>query len=313
MTAVVTTVETAEVRFRAMGTRCHVLVTGPGGAGLLDLAVQRIDELERRWSRFRPDSEISRLNTQLADAQARPRPVSSATLDLCLRAQLAAQRTGGVWNPLVGRTVVGLGYDRSFDAGLEGRGHGRVDAPPPIEALEIDPAAATVWFPSTAAFDAGGIAKGLTADIVSAELMDAGAWGAMVNMGGDLRVRGLPRQGLEWVVSVGARELCPEPLTTVRLPEGAVATSTTLRRRWQNELGDRTHHLVDPATGRPAATPVVVASVVAGEAWWAEVAATALVVRPELELPGCASLQVTRADDGSIEIVRRGDIGVYES
>ena len=49
----------AEARFAAMGTTVHVIVVGGAERALLDGARQRIAELERRWSRFLPESEIS--------------------------------------------------------------------------------------------------------------------------------------------------------------------------------------------------------------------------------------------------------------
>lgn len=306
MPALAIEVECAEVRFRAMGTSCHVLVTGPGGSGLVDQAVADIDQLERRWSRFRRESEVSRLNAALARPGASAQSVSPETLDLCLRAAMAAQATEGAWNPLVGAAIVAAGYDRSFDD-LSPNPTAAV-ATPPVDTFCVDADAGTVWFPPTGALDVGGIAKGLTADLVSAALMHAGAWGVMLNMGGDLRVRGLPPRGLEWAIAVREPALTDEPLTMLRLSEGAVATSTTLRRRWHDGDGNERHHLINPITGHPADGPVVLTTAVAGEAWWAEVAATALTVRPNLELVGCSTLQVM--DSGA---ERRRGIEVYES
>jgi hypothetical protein len=85
-----TTAAPAELRFRAMGSDVHVLVNGP--AGLLEVARDRVEELERRWSRFRPDSEISRLNA-LAGS---PMAVSVETLGL---ANVLVPLTGD-WHPL---------------------------------------------------------------------------------------------------------------------------------------------------------------------------------------------------------------------
>ena len=85
-----TTTAAAELRFRAMGCDVHVLVVD-GPADLLQLARDRVEEQERRWSRFRPDSEISRLN-QLAGS---PVQVSPVTLGLVRRAIEGAGVTGG--------------------------------------------------------------------------------------------------------------------------------------------------------------------------------------------------------------------------
>jgi len=59
---------------------------------------------------------------------------------------------------------------------------------------------------------------------------------------------------------------------------GAVATSTTLRRRW-TVAGDVRHHLIDPRTGLPSTSDVELITVVAGQAWLAEALATASLIR----------------------------------
>ena len=104
-----TMVAPAELRFGAMGDDVHVLVTGP--AELLQVARDRVEELERRWSRFRPDSEISRLNA-LAGS---PMAVSVETLGLVGRALEGARVTGGRYHPTVLGDVLRAGYDRTFE------------------------------------------------------------------------------------------------------------------------------------------------------------------------------------------------------
>lgn len=138
----------------------------------------------------------------------------------------------------------------------------------------VDRRACTVSVPAGAGFDPGGIGKGLAADLVTAELMADGAVGAMVNLGGDLRVRGTGSRGSAWPVSI----VDPDggaPLVTLDLVDGAVATSSPVRRRWVGPDGPA-HHLLDPRTGLPRPSGPRLTSVVAGDAWWAEVAATAL-------------------------------------
>jgi thiamine biosynthesis lipoprotein len=100
-------------------------------------------------------------------------------------------------------------------------------------------------------------------------LLEAGAAGAMVNVGGDLRVRGTAPDGRTWSIAV-AHPLRPgRDLLRLGLEDAAVATSSRLRRRW-TIAGQERHHLLDPRSGRPVATPVVAVTAVAGEGWWAE-------------------------------------------
>jgi thiamine biosynthesis lipoprotein len=133
-----------------------------------------------------------------------------------------------------------------------------------------------VCLPAGTGFDPGGIGKGLAADIVLSELVATGAEGACVNVGGDLRVSGVAPDGA-WTVGV-EHPWQRLPLVLLGLSAGAVATSTTLRRRWQVD-GEVLHHLIDPATGEPSTTDLSLATVLAGEAWSAEVLAKTVLLR----------------------------------
>src|SRR5689334_1305370 len=98
-----------ELRFRAMGSDVQVLVVG-GPRGLGDRARARIDELEGRWSRFRPDSEVSRLNACAGVAAE----VSDETVELISRAIEAWRITGATFDPTVLGAVLRAGYTMSF-------------------------------------------------------------------------------------------------------------------------------------------------------------------------------------------------------
>lgn len=296
----------AERRFRAMGTDAHVVVNGPEAEAAVDTAVARVADLERRWSRFLEHSEISRLNA----ASGQPVVVSVDTFGLIENAVFAWQLTGGAFDPTMLSTLEALGYDRTF-ASIDRSGPGVDTAERTSEVratgaadIELDRASGTVMLPQGVCFDPGGIGKGVAADLVTGELVAAGAWGAMVNLGGDLRVRGVPPDGLEWVISVREPAVQPMPLATLRLQDGAVATSTTLRRRWTTTDGER-HHLLDPRTCLPHVEAADLVTVLAGEAWWAEVCATALIGDGDLDLPGQSALLVYA--DG-----RRNHLGSFE-
>ena len=262
-----TMVAPAELRFRAMGSDVHVLVDGP--AGLLQVARDRVEELERRWSRFRPDSEISRLNA-LAGA---PMAVSPETLGLVGRALEGARVTGGRFDPTVLGDVLRAGYDRTFEALGDAGG----DAGSPLgrgwARVVVDAAGSSVTLPAGVGLDPGGIGKGYAADLVVEELRAAGAAGVCVNLGGDLRAEGQAPGGGSWVVGI-EHPLRPGRAATVTLAGGAVATSSRVRRAW-GPAGDHRHHLIDPATGAPAGTGLAAVTVLAARGWQAEVLAKA--------------------------------------
>ena len=141
--------------------------------------------------------------------------------------------------------------------------------------IVIDHDAVTI--PAGLGFDPGGIGKGLAADIVAGELIAAGATGACVNMGGDLRVIGASPNGNGWTVAID-HPWSSVPVALVGLTAGAVATSTVLRRRWTID-GCVRHHLIDPSTSEPSTSDLALASVIAGTAWQAEVLAKAALLR----------------------------------
>jgi thiamine biosynthesis lipoprotein len=252
-----------------MGSDAHLLVVG-GPPCLADAAMARIDELERRWSRFLDGSEVSRLNREAGHFVA----VSPDTILLIERGVAAWRFSGGNFDPTVLGAVVRAGYDRSFE--LLGRepGPGRSPLGRGAEHVTID--GDRVRLPAGTGFDPGGIGKGLAADLVCRRLLEVGAVGACVNLGGDVRVAGEAPTGVGWTIAI-EHPWSPTPLTLVGLLDGAVATSTTLRRRWQAG-GQVRHHLIDPQTGQPSESDVNLATIVAGEAWLAEVLAKAVLL-----------------------------------
>jgi len=252
-----------------MGTRAHVIVVD-GDNALVARAQARIAELEAMWSRFIPTSEISNLN----DNAGRPRKVSPETRELVRRALDARRATGGVFDPTVLGAVLRAGYDRTFETVASAPHDGRSDLTMNADAIEID--GDTVYLPAGTGFDPGGIGKGLAADMVARELRDDGAAGVCINLGGDVRVAGIAPDGGAWTIAV-RHPTNDEPLACLGVSDGAVATSTTLRRQW-NVGGETRNHLIDVATGRPSTTHRTFATVVAGYAWAADVLAKALVL-----------------------------------
>ncbi len=252
-----------------MGTDAQIIVIG-GPAGLGQRAQDRIAQLERRWSRFVDDSEISTLN-RYAGA---PVKVSRDTVELVQRGIDACRLTNGRFDPTVLGSVIRAGYDRSFGAlGAHVRS-GSSDLTLGADAIEI--LDDMIRLPRGTGFDPGGIGKGLAADIVVDELRAAGADGACVNLGGDVRVSGESPDGGAWTIAVDHPE-CTESIARLGISDGAAATSTTLRRQWRVD-GETRHHLIDPATGQPSTSDLRYVTVVAGNAWTAEVLAKAVLL-----------------------------------
>ncbi|WP_334143270.1 FAD:protein FMN transferase [Rhabdothermincola sp.] len=259
----------AERQFPVMGSEAHVIVVGAAAGQLVGLAVRELEALEERWSRFRPDSELSRLNA----VAGTPLELSPVTFDAVQRAVEAWRDTFGYYDPTVLPALERVGYDRSFELLAHAGRRPRIEGPLPCPGcvgIELDPATRTVRLPAGVAIDLGGIGKGLAADLVCEHLLDAGADGASVNVGGDVRVAGASPSPDGWVIDVDDRAV-------VSLAEGAVATSSTTRRCWT--VGGRGyHHLIDPATGLPAESDLVTVSVVGATAAFAEVVGKAVLI-----------------------------------
>jgi thiamine biosynthesis lipoprotein len=225
----------------------------------------------------------------LNDANGDAVQVSAETVRLIEVATAAWRLTDGLFDPTLGSQLAALGYDRDFTMIERPMSfHGRRSSPG-CPAISVTEDGAVSLAPGVR-FDPGGIGKGLAADIVTAEMQAGGAWGAMVNLGGDLRVRGLAPEGDEWDVVISEPSVSHERLSQVTLRDGALATSTTRKRRWAGAKGE-CHHVLDPLSGVSTNEDVWLASVIAGEGWWAEAAATALLVATD-RAPECAALRV---------------------
>ncbi len=252
--------------FGAMGTSVELLLDAPdepGARAAFAAARDEIARLELLLSRFLPDSELSRLNRE---RRMRVGPdlarVLAAALDL-------RRRTGGRFDPTVGRAVRSSGYDRSFETlDADPRPPG---APSPAGGIVmLDTEWGWVGLGPGVDLDLGAIAKGDAADRACAIL--AGAGPCLVNVGGDLVVSG-PRGDGPWSVSIAT----PGADLVLDLERGALATSGTDRRRWKR-AGRTLHHAIEPRRGSPAPTDLVRATAIAASGAEADAIATALLV-----------------------------------
>lgn len=281
-----------------MGTTAHVVALD-APAGLLERARDRLDDLERRWSRFLPDSELSRLNR----SAGRPVVVSTETFQLVEAAIEAWHWSRGRFDPTVAATMVAAGYDRPL--GPPGAGRVRtsgthIPCPSPTGVV-LDPYPGSITLPPGVGLDLGGIAKGAAADLVAAELLGWGAGGCCVNLGGDLRVSGRPPRPEGWTIDLALDGAEPSRSPSIGVVEGAVCTSTRARRTWTGPRGEE-HHLRDPATGGPLDRGLTTVVVVAARARQAEVLTkTAFAAGPAAApglLAGVGATGLLVTDDG---------------
>jgi thiamine biosynthesis lipoprotein ApbE len=258
----------------ALGTTARVLVTEAARLGdAVEVVATRLEELDRAASRFRADSEVSAL------ASGRARAVSPLLLDAVRAALRAARLTGGAVDPTVGAALTALGYDRDFAlVPADDPAVLTVRRVPGWRSVEVDEAAGTVRVPAGTVLDLGATAKALAADRAAAAAAAAAGCGVLVSLGGDVAVAGqAPPAG--WRVQLADDSAAaPDPgRPAVRLRAGGLATSSTAVRRWRRG-GVGLHHLVDPLTGLPAASPWRTVHVAAASCLDAQVASTATIV-----------------------------------
>ncbi len=269
------------LQFRAMNTDILLAVEGQEGSEkLLQQAQSQIEDFERRFSRFLPDSELSRLNAQAGQWMQ----ISDELLDLLVLARAYYEETGGLFDPAVLPDLKRVGYDASLEIVQQRDGSHRAELRRkllPFSAIEIDAQQVRVRLPQGMEIDLGGIAKGWIVQQV-AQRLRSGASAAAVSAGGDMYFAGLPADGQKWRVEV-EDPLTPERTAAVlRVGEGAVVTSSVSKRTWR-QGGQRRHHIIDPRSGEPAQTEWLSVTVVAARADLAEAYAKALLIGGERE------------------------------
>jgi FAD:protein FMN transferase len=262
-------------------TTARVVVTVPACLrAAVDIVVAYLDQVDAVASRFRPDSEVSRLATAVGS-----RVTLSPTLkELVAAALSAAEASDGDVDPTLGNVITRLGY-----VGDLRTARGAQSAAPVIALerratwrdLKLD--GATLELPQGTLLDLGASAKAYAADRCAERVADELGCGVLVSLGGDIRVAGPePASGWRLLVQDGPGE----PSSTVRLTGArAMATSSTMRRTWHHD-NQLLHHVLDPLTGRPADPVWRCATVAASTCLLANTWSTAALVRgrraPEL-------------------------------
>ncbi|ONI89829.1 hypothetical protein ALI144C_03795 [Actinosynnema sp. ALI-1.44] len=267
-----TTAMISGVRFDAIGTTAHVLVTRPDTLPVAETMSRWVlDELDLACSRFRADSALSLLNR----TGSATHPLLAQAVGVALR---AAEDTGGLVDPALGSYMITLGYDRTF-AEVPRRGPTTVDidAPPARQVWrDITVTGDTVTVPRGVKVDLGATAKAWAADVAARRIAGETGAGVLVNLGGDVAVAGAAPDG-GWSVRVTADHASDQGGQVVAIDSGGLATSSVSVRSWQR--GDRRlHHVLDPATGFPAARFWQYASVSAASCVAANTASTAALV-----------------------------------
>jgi thiamine biosynthesis lipoprotein len=261
----------------ALGTGVRVVVTEPDAlARVCDAVREELTAIDLACSRFREDSELSRVNA----AGGRGVSIGPLLTEALAAGLHAARSTEGAVDPTVGGAMRRIGYDRDFAS------VGRVGGPiqlvaervPGWQVIELDAGRRRVRVPSGVQLDLGATAKALAADRAARSALEVTGGGVLVSLGGDVAMAGPPPEG-GWRVLVTDDHAAPldAPGQVVSLTGGGLATSSTTVRRWERGRV-ALHHIVDPATGLPAESCWRTVSVGAATCVDANAAATAAIV-----------------------------------
>jgi thiamine biosynthesis lipoprotein len=266
---------TPRIAFRAMGCLVRAQLEGdpPAAEHRLGRVPAWFETWEARLSRFRPESELSRLNARAGEAVA----VSPILWAVVRESLLAAEISGGIVTPTILPALEAAGYDRSF-ADLDRDAFEAASPPGPAadwRSIRLESKGRRIHLPPGARLDLGGIGKGWAADRTAARLRPYGP--ALVEAGGDIAVSGPRRGGQAWRIAVADPRQPDEDLAQLAVASGGVATSGKDFRRWRRG-GAWQHHLIDPRTGRPSSSDVLSATVVGPSLRLAETAAKTVVI-----------------------------------
>jgi thiamine biosynthesis lipoprotein len=265
----------------ALGTTAIVAVTDPPRLEEAEaILADELDAIDRACSRFRPDSELVRLNAA-SGAEVQVGALLFEALRVALR---AAEATGGLVDPTIGRTLRLSGYDATFSVIRER--DGRLVRPsyvrdPDWRSVALDDARRTVRAPRGVELDLGATAKALAADRAASRAFAVTGAGVLVSLGGDVAVAGEAPPG-GWSIRIAEDNATPldVPGPAVAVSSGGLATSGTTVRRWASADGSL-HHIVDPRTGRPANHHWRTVTVAASSCVDANAASTAAIVLGE--------------------------------
>jgi thiamine biosynthesis lipoprotein len=264
--------------WKALGTSVHVVTSDPDELPTAELAVHEVlGDIDAAYSRFRPDSELSRLSAS-PGIEVRISPLLVRAIDVALR---AARLTNGAVDPTVGTAIRIAGYDDDFARLPADR------APLMLRAFRVagwqvirfNAVARTITVPAGVELDLGSTGKALAADLAVSAARSAIDGGVLVSLGGDIAAAGpAPYGGWRILVAEDSNQPPDSDGQVICTQRGGVATSSTTIRRWR--LGDaEMHHIIDPTTGLPTHGPWRTVTVIAPNCVDANTAATAAIVQ----------------------------------
>jgi thiamine biosynthesis lipoprotein len=244
-------------------------------AAALDAAFSAAAEAERLMSRFRPESDVSRLS---ASPPGTPVKVDPRTFRVLALARDVHRRSGGAFDVTIGPLVrlyrcTGREEQRPPTAAEIAAALARVGS----EKLLLDPRGLTARLKTAGmTVDLSAVAKGFSVDLAVGELRARGARAALAEIGGEVRGFGTRPDGRPWRVAV-QHPRADRLMAVLDLQDCALATSGDYRKFFRRN-GRRASHIIDPRTGRPLVGGAISVTVMAPSCALADALATAISV-----------------------------------
>jgi thiamine biosynthesis lipoprotein len=271
------------LEFHAMGCDMLAVVDSETKPALLSYVPDWFEAWEQCLSRFRYDSELTRLN----NIHEQPVYVTETLWDVFQAARKAEEMTDGLVTPTLLDAIIEAGYDRPFDE-LPGFTTPPTVAPaltlsPSLRAILFDESTRTITLPIGMGLDFGGVAKGWAAHQAMRRLQAEGAalseskGPVLIDAGGDIAISGPRADGSPWPVGIADPFRKGDNIELIYLNACGVGTSGKDRRRWTRD-GLFQHHIIDPATNQPVETDLLTVTVIAPDVMQAEAAAKAVFI-----------------------------------
>lgn len=250
--------------FKAMNTTLHTWLLKKEKQ---DKVEQWFHFVENKLSRFKPDSELSQMNS----SNGQPFLMSPLLFEIMNEAIRYYKETDGLFNPFMGHVIEGLGYRESFEK-LATPSTRISDEPHQIEDTPyiLDLRMKCITLQRGVQVDLGGIAKAWSANYMMKKLRQAGVVRGAINAGGDIVSWGAVEH--DWEISIAHPLQHERDIVTVRAKHGfGIATSSRIKRKWQDQDGMLHHHLIDPRTQQSSTSDLIQVSVISSDLTIAEI------------------------------------------
>lgn len=273
--------------FNALGTTVEgsIIASADTARTLWDIIKDTISKFENNFSRFNPDSELSKVN----NANGQPVIISPEFAYLLNAGRHAYNLSHGLVDPAVGQAVINVGYDDSFENLRDDSPATQYTTQPKFTGfgkILFDPVRRLVQLPPGVKLDVGGIGKGYLLDFMVSKIKTKTPdfW---LSLGGDMIISGYDENHRRWTVNVQDPNKLTNDIAVVTLPAGlwAIATSSVMKRRGQRG-GQDWHHLIDPRTQMSSDTNILSATVITPTALGAEVEAKMNILNDLNDEPG---------------------------